>query len=565
MKYGYYLHPEITELIVNGSAGEFVSVAAEAARTARAEAASKGREIDVAKLPTPEDYPKQALHNFRSLLRGEKFDVASAILGAKMILRWDWDNNNKLPAELHDLAYRLWSAKDRISEGSNFPSTVGFVFGTVVHTNALEVGDVHVRTPVAGKIAFRTKAINNNKTRFGFLKKKARSPGATESKVSAAYQSLYHAARLAKNPNDQTPFFLEVRPLYGSTGDGSDASKEAAARTALMEAVRFVTIYPNVRVKFGGGSRSHKAFRKSFGRQLNAIFSYEIGKPVKTAIKLKENTSVLTHARGSRASRSLADLNATLTIGSSSNPNSSGSISEDEGALSDSQAERRATRETGSSSSDSTDFFRREGSKFHRNRPIEEGKRLVNAEREAEESEGSSKSDDAFGSIESAEVTDVVTPEKQECKSALLDRGAPNSNAESDSSSYASEHTTDRIPRSLSSVGGGQATLGVGNSNSKGKGSIRVDPVRYEKLELHLPELSLSSDSETIHIKGHVERLIDKSNKEKKPAGKNEKITPEVSKPGKRSVISRGAKLAHDFFYKKSKGKKMVWRRRATW
>ncbi|SHN21998.1 hypothetical protein [Rhizobacter sp. OV335] len=547
VKYGYYLHPEITELIVNGSAGEFVSMAAEAAEAARAEAAKKGRGIDEAELPTAEDYPKQALHNFRSLLRGEKFDVASAILGAKMILKWDWDNNNKLPAELHNLAYRLWSAKDRISEGSNFPSTVGFVFGTVVHTNALEVGDVHVRTPVAGKIAFRTKAINNNKTRFGFLKKKARSAGATESKLSAAYQSLFHAARLAKKNNDKTPFFLEVWPLYGSTNDGSEASMEEAAKITLMEAVRFVTIYPNVKIKFGGGNKSHKAFRKIFGRQLSAIFSYEIGKPVKTAIKLKENTSVLTHARGSRASRPLADLNATLTTGSSSNPDSSDSFSEDEGALSDSQAERKATSETGSSSSNGTDFSRREGSKFDREKPIEEGKRLVNAGREAEESEESSKSDDAFGSsIECAEVTDVVTPDKQESKSASLDIGASYSGADSDSSSYSGQDRAYRTPRLPSSDGGGQATLGGGSSNSKENGSTRVDPAHYKNSEIKLPPLSLSSDSESIYAEENVKKLVEKANKSKKPSQINEELNP-GRKAGIRTILARVVKAVRGF------------------
>jgi hypothetical protein len=195
--------------------------------------------------------------------------------------------------------------------------------------------------------------------------------------------------------------------LYGATNDGSAASLEDDIYVALKEAVRFLALNPDVRIRFDGGTHTHAAFRDGLGKKLKEIFpDRDVTRPVEkvATVKLEESAS----DSAGDATRSVADKNANLTAESSSDKktivkprkdaseenrsigsrgsNSNADSSEDFRSEAGSEAESfdDRTEEARRTMESRGGFSQREKLEFDLKKPIEEGKRLVNAEPEAE-------------------------------------------------------------------------------------------------------------------------------------------------------------------------------------
>jgi hypothetical protein len=316
VKFGYYMDPRISNSIVNES-GHALKADGGESRAARV------------------DFCKQALHHFRSLLRGENFDLTRAIFGANMILRFegrrqDPDNPDKpscLPQELCNLAYRLSTAGNRIGVGRDSPYVEkNAVVSRVVPVGRREVGDVLLKKSTTGVTSFRTKPINTKRTRYRVVKKKARGIAATQAKVSAAYQSVYH---IASQENDNTkPYILIVSPLFGSTEDGSSIpvklndKDDGTVETTLKKTVMAVTISSSLQVNFQG-SQVHAAFRLKFAKELKKNFPFRVvTKNQEETFKLEEESSDTASDGGRGGARSLANSKQSLSTRSSSQVNS---------------------------------------------------------------------------------------------------------------------------------------------------------------------------------------------------------------------------------------------------
>jgi len=253
VKYGYYMDPTLSKKLAGWAARKLTK--------------NKGAKT----LTQRESSCHRNLDEFRSVLRGDRFDPIMAITGASMIIYFNERHPGCVPKELIDFATGLAFAGDKIGVGNDFFYPKNSAFGYVTHSQRCETGDVLVDKSGTGT-TFRTKPINTNRMRFSFLKRMLRAKCVTRDKVSATYQSLYHAVAEERKGNEKNPYVVVMNPLYGSVGDGSSKSKDKAAEEALKEAMRFVTLYPNVGVRFQGLSDSASAFRTSLRAKLKEAF-----------------------------------------------------------------------------------------------------------------------------------------------------------------------------------------------------------------------------------------------------------------------------------------------------
>jgi hypothetical protein len=539
MQYGYYMHPEITSYVTNCYVAGFDG-------------------LTQADIDDREKLATLAMDNFRCLLRGEPYNLRIAVRGADMILYSAKQSDNILPKGLLDLANNLRSAPRRIRVGRTYSnSSPGVVLGTVHTTGRHDVGDVRVKKTSAQTMSFFTKAISTKRTRYGFLGKRPRGHVATRIKLGAAYQSLYRTigesninrdkgcdileATDAEGGNNfpaHSPDIINVVPLFGSENDGpifghdGESDEDLAADVLLKETLRYLVTHSGGQVYIAAEGDNYKDLRKSCHRKLKQSFRPMQKKVVKKPVATRrKDTSEAGSDTGIHASRSVADRasNSIATLPSKKNrpitkiavtPGKGSTKSERDSEALPSFGDAEAN---GGAESGANEKMTRGKSAVDMRDDVSEASRDIGDSKSSSHADGSMDSGKEAGSesersddrTEEArhtmESSGVVTPEKQERKSASLDIGASYSGADSDSSSCSGEDKAN-------STVGLQATLGDGNEEPEAEVSNRSSMLRRDGL---MPE--------TMDIDEVV--LIER----KKPVKKTEGFNTKASKSAPRS------------------------------